>query len=145
MDEKLSTAARDRGLVYNGRHLPYRAALITYAQQLRNNMTYEERKIYAILKSLRIKIRPQHPIDRYIVDFYLPDAMLVIEIDGEQHCTMEGKEYDSYRDTILEGYGLKVYRIKNDEIRSDIKSIEVKIKRIITQSITEKRLSEQVP
>ena len=55
-------------------------------------------------------------IDQYIVDFYCSKAKLIIELDGSQHYTVEGEEYDSVRTEVLEQYGLEVIRFSNDEI-----------------------------
>ena len=80
--------AKERNLVYNGRHLPYRESLVEYSRQLRNNMTKAERKMwYDFLRDLQVSVLRQRPIDCYIVDFYVPKAMLVIEIDGEMEFT----------------------------------------------------------
>ena len=55
----------------------------------------------------------------------------VIEIDGEHHCTEEGKQYDSERDSTLESYGLTVMRIKNSEVMENFESVCMRIKSFI--------------
>jgi len=40
----------------------------------------------------------QKIIGNYIADFYCPKSRLVIEIDGGQHYSAEGKEKDRLRD-----------------------------------------------
>ena len=109
----LKQIARERGLVTTGFHLPYDARLLERARALRRHMTPAERKLWAFLRAQPYRVLRQRPIDHYIVDFYLPAARLVIEVDGEQHYTEEGKAYDAERDAILEGYGLKVLRLPN--------------------------------
>jgi very-short-patch-repair endonuclease len=60
--------------------------LTDYAQQLRREMTKEEKHLwYDFLKSLPVTIQRQKVIGKYIVDFYCASAKLVIEIDGSQH------------------------------------------------------------
>ena len=63
---------------------PYRNDKLTAnAQQLRKNMTPEERHLwYDFLKSLPVPIKRQKIIGHYIVDFYCPAEKLVIELDG---------------------------------------------------------------
>jgi len=112
-------AAKDRGLFYNGMQLPYDPALTAYAKLLRKAMTECELRVFGFLKKLNTKVRAQHPIDHYIVDFFLPEYDLVIEIDGEQHVSVEGKEYDHLRDSVLRGYGLLVIRVLNDDVRTN--------------------------
>ena len=82
------------------------------ARSLRKTMTRQERHLwYDFLRNYSIKIYRQRPIDQYIVDFYCSKAHLVIELDGSQHYTQEGIEYDTIRTEILEKYQLKVIRL----------------------------------
>ena len=55
-------------------------------------------------------------IEHFIVDFYCPLARLVIELDGSQHYTEQGKEYDEQRTAILEQYGVQVLRFTNLDV-----------------------------
>lgn len=52
-------------------------------------------------------------ISPYIVDFLLPDRMLVIEVDGTSHKHRE--EYDRRRTAYLQGQGLHVIRVPNSQ------------------------------
>ena len=50
----------------------------------------------------------QKPLDKYIVDFFCNELMLVIEIDGDSHI---GKEkYDKVRQNRLESVGIRFLR-----------------------------------
>ncbi len=94
------------------------------AQALRKNMTKEERHLwYDFLKTYPVQIRRQHIIQNYIVDFYCYQAQLVIELDGNQHCTPEGLEYDRRRTALLESQGLKVMRISNLDVMRRFRSV----------------------
>lgn len=54
------------------------------------------------------------------VDFYLPQAKLVIEIDGQQHKVDEvTRVSDRIRDNYLLGYGIKTIRITTNELRTN--------------------------
>ena len=91
-------------------------------------MTPAERKLWReFLQAFPHRVLSQRPIDNYIVDFYCPFCKLVIEIDGEQHYSEEGKTYDAERDGILAAYGLKVLRVKNNEVMKDINAVCKKI------------------
>ena len=60
--------------------------LSSNAKKLRKEMTPEERHIwYDFLKLLPYTVHRQKVIGRYIVDFYVACAKIVIEIDGTQH------------------------------------------------------------
>jgi very-short-patch-repair endonuclease len=48
---------------------------------------------------------------------------LVIELDGSQHYTSSGQEYDLQRDTYLKAMGIKVLRFTNYDIRNRLYAI----------------------
>ena len=80
----------------------YKKKLKPHAQQLRREMTKEERRLwYDFLKNLPITVKRQKIIDGYIVDFYIPSAKLVIELDGSQHYSDGGVEYDQERNAYM--------------------------------------------
>ena len=87
------------------------------AQELRKNMTKQERHLWHdFLSGYPVRFRRQKQFGRYIVDFYCSSAMLVLELDGGQHYTEEGLEFDRERTAYLEGLGLRVLRIPNSEV-----------------------------
>ena len=91
-------------------------------------MTSEEKRLW--LDFLRYKpfvVKRQYVIDKYIADFYIPCAKLVIELDGKQHYTDEVVEYDAIRDEFIEKHGIKVIRFSNDLINNDFKNTCQKI------------------
>ncbi|SQC93522.1 Protein of uncharacterised function (DUF559) [Cedecea neteri] len=51
------------------------------------------------------------------VDFYLPQAELVIEIDGGQHEEAPQKLKDQQRDSFLLQHGIKTLRLKTEDMR----------------------------
>ena len=102
----------------------YNKDLIRNAQILRKNMTPEEKHLwYDFLKRLPIKVHRQYNIGNYIVDFYIPQKHLVIEIDGIQHLTEEHEEKDQIRDDYLKGEGLRVLRFSNESIRKSFSDV----------------------
>ena len=71
----------------------YNKKLVSNAQELRKNMTAEERHLwYDFLKKLPIPVKRQKNIENYILDFYIPSAKLAIEIDGRQHKLVENDD-----------------------------------------------------
>ena len=91
--------------------------LLENAKSLRRNMTRQEKRLwYDFLKDYPIKIYKQRIIDNFIADFYCHKAKLIIEIDGSQHYTPEGKEYDKFRTEIMSQHGLFVLRFTNGDI-----------------------------
>ena len=100
------------------------------ARQLRQQMTDEEKLLWKELRAHRFKgfkIRRQHPIiyqvtekrnKFYVADFYCGAKKLVIELDGKHHQFAEQKEYDEARDKLMKEFGMKILRIKNEELKN---------------------------
>ncbi len=81
-------------------HYSASKTIFQYAEVLRKNMTETEKVVWERLckNQLGIRIRRQHPIYKYIADYYCHELKLVIEIDGGIHLLKENKEYDINRD-----------------------------------------------
>jgi very-short-patch-repair endonuclease len=90
-----------------------------FRRMLRREQTNTEVSLWSALRSKRLsakKFRRQHPIGRYIVDFYCHDARLVIEVDGSSHDDVGTIRHDELRDAWLASHGYKVLRFTNTEI-----------------------------
>ena len=102
----------------------YNKKLVSNAQELRKNMTAEERHLwYDFLKKLPIPVKRQKNIENYILNFYIPSAKLAIEIDGRQHKLAENREDDRIRDEFLNSLGITVVRYTNDDIRDRFQAV----------------------
>lgn len=106
----------------------YNKDLVPNAQNLRKNMTKEEKHLwYDFLKKLPVTVHRQKNIGNYIVDFYIPSKKAVLEIDGKQHRYPEISENDILRQNYLESLGLTVIRINNEDINNRFKDVCVSI------------------
>lgn len=93
-------------------------------RSLRQTMTPEERHLwYDFLRQLPVTVRRQKPLGRYVVDFYIASAPLVIEVDGGQHYHGEGRAQDLARDAYLQGRGLHVLRYSNREVSQNFQAV----------------------
>ena len=93
--------------------------LLDTARELRQTMTKQEKHLwYDFLRYYPIKIYKQRIIDSFIVDFYCAKAKLVIELDGAQHYTPQGKKHDRLRTEALQKYDLMVLRFSNNDVDS---------------------------
>ena len=94
------------------------------ARMLRKNMTKEERHLwYDFLKNLPVMVHRQKVVDQYIVDFYIAQCSLVIELDGSQHYMTEEAEKDAIRTKRLQDKGLLVVRIPNNEVSRNFRGV----------------------
>ena len=110
--------------------------LLNAAKDLRRNMTPQENHLwYDFLQHYPIKIYKQRIIDNFIVDFYCHGARLVIELDGSQHYTREGKAHDKSRTEVLEKYGIDVLRFSNKDVDEKFESVCDMIDKIINDRI----------
>jgi very-short-patch-repair endonuclease len=104
------------------------------AKELRKKLTPSEKILWTHLKEDKfqgIHFRRQHPISKFIVDFYCHELLLVIEIDGEVHLEEAVAGRDEGREIELQRLGLTILRFKNEEVLHDIKSVREKIKSFI--------------
>ena len=82
-------------------------------------MTDAEKLLWSKLRAKQLKkcqFYRQKVIGNYIVDFYCPEAKLVIEIDGGQHYSEPGMVRDAESDCHLANLGLKVLRFSAREV-----------------------------
>jgi very-short-patch-repair endonuclease len=104
------------------------------AKNLRENMTNAELIFWNRVKNKQfhgLKFRRQHPIHKYIADFYCHKLKLIIEIDGDYHNTSEQKNYDILRTKDLNFQGIKILRFKNDEVENEIEEVLKTIEKYI--------------
>ena len=114
--------------------------LVPLAKQLRKEMTKEERHLwYDFLRTHPVRFSRQKVLGKYIADFYCAEAKLVIELDGSQHYEAQNIEKDEERTAFLEGYGLKVIRIPNNEVNRNFSGVCAYIERAIRQSLSQLR------
>lgn len=108
--------------------IPYNKKLVSNARALRKNMTPEEKHLwYDFLKRLPFNVRRQHNIENYIVDFYIAEKRIVIEVDGRQHLLPEHIEADKQRDRDLLYWNIAVLRYSNDSVRNNFTAVAADI------------------
>ena len=94
------------------------------ARQMRHEPTPAEALLWQAVRGRRLggyKFRRQQAIARFIVDFYCPQAGLVVEVDGPIH--EYTKEQDTIRQGFLESIGLSVLRVSNKDVLNDLDSV----------------------
>jgi very-short-patch-repair endonuclease len=96
------------------------------AREMRRAPTAAEERLWSHLRNRRLagaKFRRQHPFERFVFDFYCPAARLVVEVDGVVHSDPDRAARDEERTRYLASRGLRVLRVHNDEVLSDIDSV----------------------
>ena len=127
--------SRDGGIDMISKH---NKQLVSYAKQLRKEMTKEERHLwYDFLRTYPVKFSRQKVLGKYIVDFYSAEAKLIIELDGSQHYEEINIVKDAERTDFLKGYGLRVMRIPNNEITENFRGVCEYIDTAVRQSLSQ--------
>lgn len=102
--------------------------ILKRAKALRRDQTPAENKLWYILRNRYLygfKFRRQHPIGKYIVDFYCAEAKLIIEVDGDSHTGKE--DYDSKRTAWLEEQGYRVIRFMDTDVHENLEGVSMVI------------------
>jgi len=116
--------------------LKYKGQNIALAKSLRKNATPQENHLwYDFLSKYKVRFQRQKAIGDFIADFYCHNAKLIIEIDGSQHYTEEGRRKDAFRTEILEGYDLKVIRFTNRQIDTNFPGVCRYIDAVVKESL----------
>ena len=110
--------------------------LTPVAQNLRKNMTKEERKLwYEYLNNYPYRFRRQVTVGTYILDFYCAAAKLAVELDGSQHCEPAELLYDERRTAWLNSQGIYVLRFSNLDVLRNLSGVCRQIDLTISERI----------
>ena len=100
-------------------------AILQRTRDFRHPLTPTENIVWQAVRrrQLGFKIRRQHPIDRFVADFYCAEARLVIEIDGYSHALSDQADYDAARTRWLEEREYKVIRFTAQQVEEDLAGV----------------------
>ncbi len=80
-------------------------------------MTPEEKHLwYDFLKQLPLTVNRQKNIGDFILDFFIAEKRIAIEIDGIQHSEPKHRAQDLQRDAELKALGIRVLRYSNKDM-----------------------------
>ena len=100
------------------------------SRENRKEKTPAEDKLWQRLRDNQYgsKVRRQHVVDGFIIDFAFLNEKLLIEVDGDYHNDPEQKKYDDSRTEFLQSLGYKVVRVTNDEVINNFQKVSAIIK-----------------
>ena len=93
-----------------------------FAREMRRNPTRSEALLWRHLcqKQLGVRVRRQHVLYPFVVDFYVPSYRLVIEVDGGVHDSEPARARDGARTSALvQLYSVRVLRIEASLVERD--------------------------
>ncbi len=106
--------------------LSYNKNLKPYSRKLRRGLTDAELLLWSKIRGKQLKghqFYRQKIIGDFIVDFYCPKAKLIVELDGGQHYSEDGKARDKIRDDFMAKTGQRVCRFSDSEVFQNINSV----------------------
>lgn len=88
-------------------------------------MSLPEVLLWQVLRSQPggYRFRRQAPAGDYVLDFYCAPARLAIEVDGEAHSRGDRPGRDLVRDAWLEQRGVRVLRVRAEDVLRDLDSV----------------------
>ena len=110
--------------------------LVKRSRALRRKQTAAEYRLWSLLRGKKLggyKIRRQHVLLNYIVDFFCFSEKLIIELDGPIHNTQKVREYEKRRQDLLIANGYRILRFKN----ADVFQNEAEVLSTILQALDE--------
>jgi very-short-patch-repair endonuclease len=92
---------------------------------LRRNLSLPEGLLWQQLrrKPQVVKFRRQHPVGRYVIDFYCAAVKAGFEVDGFARDTGDRPEHDAWRTDFIQGQGIRLERIPAAEVLADAQGI----------------------
>ena len=109
-------------------------ATVKVARGLRRVMSPPEVLLWQRLRARPggVKFRRQHPVGRFVADFYAAEAKMIVEVDGLAHDWRA--ERDEARDAWLRGQGFVVVRVGAAEVLRDVDAVVDGVVRLILAS-----------
>ena len=120
--------------------LKYNPNLKQTARHLRKEMTLCEQMLWARLRKKQVRgvqFYRQKPIGTCIVDFYAPNAKLVVEVDGSQHLGLEHTQNDAERDACPASAGLRILRFSNMQVLQELDAVVDIILKVLVNQVDE--------
>ena len=119
------------------------AILKDMSRENRKNKTEAEDILWRWVRNnqLGYKVRRQHVINGFIIDYAFLNQKVLVEVDGGYHNDEEQKKYDEARAAFLTESGYTILRFTNEETTTDILKVTGAIKKILDEKETAKAAS----
>ncbi|MCC9600028.1 endonuclease domain-containing protein [Stieleria sp. JC731] len=99
-----------------------RPGAISFARDQRARANELANDVWQMVRGRRCcgeKFRREYPIGPYCVDFCCVALKLVVEVDGEEHFTDEGRVHDRKRDRYLRELGFEIVRFEGYQVLNE--------------------------
>ena len=112
-------------------------------KELRNFGTSAEALLWLSLKNRQIegvRFRRQFSVGSFILDFYSPQCKLGIELDGVQHYSLDGSDYDDRRSRWLRKYhDIHILRFENRDVFTSYDNVVGYIREVVLEILSKEK------
>ncbi len=108
-----------------------------FARHLRKCQNTYEEFLWQLLRNRKRcnkKLRRQHAIGIYVAAFYCGEEELIVEIDGRDHCTEQGRVKDEARDRFMHSQGIRVLRFTGKQGETETEWVLAQIDQVLGSS-----------
>ena len=109
--------------------------IVPRARELRREQTKAEELLWRRIRNRQLanaKFRRQHPLGRYILDFYCDERRLAVELDGSIHDQPDQTGYDKVRHREIEQRGVRLMVFSNEEVFAHLQRVLTQIMEALT-------------
>jgi very-short-patch-repair endonuclease len=104
------------------------------ARDLRRAPTRSEQLLWQRLRARRLdgfKFRRQHPLGRFVLDFYCMERRLAIEVDGDIHDDPATVVRDADRAALIRDGHIQLLRFRAEDVEHNIGGVLEKIRQAL--------------
>jgi len=117
--------------------------LVDAARESRVRQTHAEAVLWNELRNNRLiqaRVRRQHPVGGFVLDFWIPAARLAIEPDGSIHDDPESRAQDAAQTETIEEYNIQLIRFQNADVLNNLDTVLQQIKIVAEERIAKSSL-----
>lgn len=107
---------------------------VSLSKIFKERMLPQELLFKEILDKHCVEYIPQHPIEQFIIDFFIPSLNLCIEIDSTDKWCSDKRRKAKKKDLILKNKGFEILRINKKYLNDDLFMKQILINHILNSN-----------
>ncbi len=109
-----------------------------FARHLRKCQNTYEELLWQLLRNRKRcnkKFRRQQAIGIYVAAFYCAEEKIIVEIDGRDHSTEQGRVHDEARDRFMHSQGIRVLRFTGKQVETETEWVLAQITKCLAHQL----------